>query len=265
MPLTTPESHYDIYLDKKDHFHHVLECLFIPSIEKAGFKPIPPIAKGSELIHANIIQNLETTDIVLCDMSTLNPNVFFEFGIRTSLNKPISIVKDEHTRKIPFDTGIINYHEYHSSLESWIIQSEIDKLSKHIIDTEKKSKKENELWKYFGLKSAAKSYESENELDGKLDYLTMQIESLKTNLNNYIDNNDKHNIYKDENIDNVYHWLHKHSPSTMDFKSWSMDKSRVTVNYRGEITNKEAYIMNKTFHEIFGKKLLLISTGEPIS
>jgi len=81
MPVTTPEHSIAAYGGDKDHFKHVLECLFIPAVEKAGLKPIPPIAKGADVIHAGIVQNLEKTDIVLCDMSSLNANVFFELGI----------------------------------------------------------------------------------------------------------------------------------------------------------------------------------------
>jgi hypothetical protein len=46
----------------------VLEHLFIPSIEKAGYKPIPPKVKGDKIIHAEIIKNIENADYLLCDM-----------------------------------------------------------------------------------------------------------------------------------------------------------------------------------------------------
>jgi hypothetical protein len=132
MPITTPDTRLEDYRDGADHFKHVLECLFVPSVQKAGYEPIPPIAKGSDLIHAEIVSNLETADLVLCDMSCLNPNVFFEFGIRTSLNKPVCVVKDELTEKVPFDAGIINHHEYGSGLEHWNMDEEIDKLVEHV-------------------------------------------------------------------------------------------------------------------------------------
>jgi hypothetical protein len=38
------------------------------------------MSKGSEIIQADIIRNLHAADLVLCDLSTLNANVFFEFG-----------------------------------------------------------------------------------------------------------------------------------------------------------------------------------------
>jgi hypothetical protein len=184
MPISTPDSFLDKYRDGSDHFKHVLECLFIPSVEAAGFRAISPIGKGSDLIHAEIINNLELADLVLCDMSCLNPNVFFEYGIRTSLNKPVCVVKDEFTNKVPFDSGIINYQEYKGSFEPWNLPGEIKKLAEHLKTSEERSKGENKLWKYFGLRSKAKPYESENNTDAKIDYLSMQMDSFRQQLDN---------------------------------------------------------------------------------
>lgn len=178
MPLTTPEFMLDKYRDGKDHFKHVLDCLFVPSVEKAGYQAEPPIAKGADLIHAEIVRNLETAEIVLCDMSCLNPNVFFEFGIRTSLNKPVCVVTDELTEEIPFDTAILNYHEYKSSLEPWQLAVEIKALCDHIVASGERSNNENTLWKYFGLKTPAAPYEGEGGTEAKLDYVSMKLDSL---------------------------------------------------------------------------------------
>jgi hypothetical protein len=176
MPITLSEIYLPIYRDKGEHFKHVLDCLIIPSVEKAGFTPVPPVAKGSDVIHAEIIGNLETSDVVLCDMSTLNPNVFFEFGIRTSLNKPVCVVKDNCTSKVPFDTALLNYHEYKYALEPWELPSEIESLSKHIQDSYNKSGGKNSLWKYFGFKSVA--IQSKDEFSNKIDNLSAKIGEL---------------------------------------------------------------------------------------
>ncbi len=178
MPITTPGPMIAEYRDGEEHFKHVLDCLFIPAIEQAGYRPVTPIAEGSDLIHAEIIKNLETAAIVLCDISCLNPNVFFEFGIRTSLNKPVCIVKDELTKNVPFDTGILNYKEYKSTLETWHITDEINIISDHLKVSAGKSDGQNTLWKYFGFKSEAEPYKVETGTEGKIDYLTMQIDQL---------------------------------------------------------------------------------------
>ncbi len=182
MPISTPEMYIDKYRDREDHFKHVLECLFIPSIKEAGYEPIPPVAKGSDLIHAEIIKNLEQADLVLCDMSCLNPNVFFEWGIRTALNKPVCILRDEIPIKVPFDTGILNFEQYKSTLEPWELPGEIKKVSEHAKTSLERSKGENTLWKYFGIKSEARPITGKTGSDDKIDMLMMQFEALQRQL-----------------------------------------------------------------------------------
>jgi len=91
-PITTPEPFVSKYKGDDHHFTHVLDHLFIPALRILSIEPIPPSTKGSEIIHGEIIRNLESADLVLCDMSILNPNVFFELGIRTALNKPVCMI-----------------------------------------------------------------------------------------------------------------------------------------------------------------------------
>lgn len=182
MPISTPEDWLIHYSNDKDHFEHVLEHLLIPSIEKVDLEPISPKTKGSELIHGEIIKNIEIADLVICDMSTLNPNVFFELGIRTALNKPVCLIKDDVTPKIPFDTLIINNHEYLSALNPWTLDEEIKAISNHIEESLKTNEDTNSLWKYFSLSSTAHPVEPEKGIDGKIDFLTMQIEALRNQL-----------------------------------------------------------------------------------
>ena len=88
---------------------------------------------------------------MLCDMSSLNANTFFELGIRTAVDKAVALVGDQHTPKIPFDTSLINYHTYDGSLTPWTIESEIQKISDHLLKAVNTSNGRNTLWRYFGL------------------------------------------------------------------------------------------------------------------
>jgi hypothetical protein len=150
MPLTTTSEMASRYGGDPDHFAHVLDHLFVPAVEQAGFTPKKPIAEGADLIHAEIVRNLETADLVLCDISALNANVFFEFGIRTALDRPICLVRDEHT-KLPFDVGGINCHQYASSLAAWELAQEIERLAQHIGRAAERGDGHNALWRHFGL------------------------------------------------------------------------------------------------------------------
>lgn len=183
MPITTPDSYIDVYGDR-DHFIHVFQCLFEPAIIKAGFIPIPPTSKGSENIHADIIKKLETSDLVLCDMSILNPNVFFEFGIRTALNKPICLVRDEFLKDIPFDPSSIHCPKYSPNLSSWIVTTEIEKLSTHIKDSYESNDRHNPLWKYFGFNMTAKPEEGSHKVEDILYFMNEKIDRFISQISN---------------------------------------------------------------------------------
>lgn len=246
MPLTMPETTVPIYRDGEEHFKHVLDCLFIPAIEKAGYRPKPPIARGADLIHAEIIKNLETADIVLCDMSTLNPNVFFEFGIRTAINKPVSVVKDDRTEKVPFDTGILNYHEYSSSIEPWLLGAEVNKLADHIKASAEGSEGENTLWRHFGLKSEAVAYKGETGTDAKLDYLTLQMDSLRKAMDTAYARGERVSPagyeahWEEKPLDMIVDHLVTHFPRGARLRSVASSEDAVVVGYSGELPNAEA-------------------------
>ncbi len=266
MPITTPESMREKYRDGKDHFRHVLDCLFIPSIKKAGYEPIPPIAKGSDLIHAEIIKNLETADLVLCDMSSLNPNVFFEFGIRTSLNRAVSVVKDEHTDNVPFDTGILNYHEYQSSLDPWILESEIGNLTKHLTTSAERSNGENTLWRYFGIKSEATPYQAETGADAKLEYLSLQMEGLgkKIDILEKIQRLDKSRVSVKEPtyIEKISDFIASRMPSGAEVETIAFDEPNLlTINHKEQIDPFTKDLIKRQLLGIFGLYAHFVRSG----
>lgn len=184
MPITTPEitpgSHY---CSDPEHFKDVLKFIFIPAVEAAGYKAIPPIAKGSELIHSDIIKHLESAEMVLCDMSCLNANVFFEWGVRTALNKPVCIVKDDQTGKVPFDINNLNHYQYSSALRLRDKDEEIEKLATHLKETAEASMNKNALWRHFGLSRVAelaeKTTSTVSPLEAKVELLISEVHSLK--------------------------------------------------------------------------------------
>lgn len=177
MPITTPTQWIETYGGDTDHFKHVLDQMFVPAIKATGLDPITPVAEGADLIHGRIIENLEKADLVFCDMSTLNPNVFFELGIRTALNKPVCLVKDDMTPKPPFDTGIINHHPYESQ-PIWKKEQEIEKLIEHIKKTTKNGFDSNTMWEKFGLTISAKPTEPKTGVNAELELMRMEIKRL---------------------------------------------------------------------------------------
>ncbi|NQT01119.1 MAG: hypothetical protein HQ580_03790 [Planctomycetes bacterium] len=182
MPITTPKQFVERYKDNASHFAHVLEHLFVPALDNAGFVPISPKSTGSNVIQAEIIKQLSSCELVLCDMSILNPNVFYEFGIRTALDKPVALVVDDKTKPIPFDTSILNFHKYDSSLELWSIEKEKQELTKHVQEAYKKSKDHNALWKYFGVAQTGTFKPEDAEMGEKFDLIMQELSTIKMQL-----------------------------------------------------------------------------------
>jgi len=177
MPVTTPASYGDDLRDT-DHFGHVLAHLFAPALELAGYTVIPPKMIGATLIHAEIIRHLEQADLVLADLSSQNANVFFELGIRTSLNRPVVLVKDRRTSEIPFDLGAINVFTYGESLAPWTLDEEVKHLAEHVRTVEAGSDSGNSMWQYFGLTKRGEPTGA-GSLEAKVDLLVAQITKLR--------------------------------------------------------------------------------------
>lgn len=179
MPITTHEHEAERYGGDADHWNHVMETIFVPAIERAGFVAVRPAAVGSHMIHGQIIRHLSKTDMVLCDLSGHNPNVFFELGVRTSLNLPIALVRDEHTG-IPFDTSGLNTHAYASTLNAWDTAREVERLAQHLKDSAESCDGGNPMWRHFGLTIAAEvPTDSASSSDAKVELMFEGMQDLR--------------------------------------------------------------------------------------
>ncbi|WP_419706638.1 hypothetical protein [Promicromonospora sp. NFX87] len=182
MPITTRPDEAVRYGGDQNHWIHVMGSLFEKAIEQAGFEPIRPKVIGASLIHGEIIRNLSTADLVLVDLSSHNPNVFFELGVRTSINRPISLVRDEHT-ELPFDIAGINAHQYDSRLPVWENDRQQAELAKHIRESFESCNGENPLWKQFGLSiTASEPNAGESPYEAKIDLLVNEFQTMKNQI-----------------------------------------------------------------------------------
>ena len=80
------------------------------------------------VIMGRIVSNLHDYPIVVVDVSALNPNVFFELGMRLTFDKPTVVIKDDATR-YPFDASPIEYIPYPSNLRHGLLMTFKAKLS----------------------------------------------------------------------------------------------------------------------------------------
>ncbi len=85
-----------------------------PAAEAAGLD----CKRADEIVHSGTIdvpmyEQLLSADVVVADVSTYNPNAFYELGVRHALRPYTTITIAEDKMTFPFDIGHIAVRKYH--------------------------------------------------------------------------------------------------------------------------------------------------------
>jgi len=191
-----PQDHW------KDVLNILIEAISETEFESSLVSDDPAIG----LIHDRIVTNLYTNEIVICDVSSKNPNVMFELGLRLAFDKPTIIIKDELTG-FSFDTGIIEHIPYPSSLRfSQIVhfKAELIKRIKATYETSKTDTSYSPFLKSFGKRIVPAKIDGQEISESKyiiesLNGLQQEFRFLRnrvlTNENEY-----RHNEVYDKNM-----------------------------------------------------------------
>lgn len=237
MPIS---SHSDY---PKDHWNDVLNIL-IESIDETDFKPsLVSEDPAVGLIHERIVTNLYYNEIVVCDVSSKNPNVMFELGLRIAFDKPTIIIKDDLTT-YNFDTGVIEHIPYPASLRFADIKKFKEILKSRIHDTYQASINDSHYSPF--LKSFSKKITPAKVGLNEISESAFIIEALKTMQTDI-------GILKNQNFNQTPNLS---SPITLKSAYETILRSRIKrkFNERGAITiseiQEEADNFSKTYNTI---------------
>ena len=90
MPFTDPDNY------SKGHFKMIYTDIFVPAIIRAGYIPVRcDEVINNKPIPTNMFEHLDNDPLVLCDLSSFNPNVMYERGTRHFQKKPTVLVQEE--------------------------------------------------------------------------------------------------------------------------------------------------------------------------
>lgn len=129
MPISDPPDY------EPGHFSIVYEYLIKPACRSAQFEPLrADEVHKSNFIVLDIIRHLVESEMVVCDLSSRNPNVMYELGIRQAFNKPVAIVRDDKTSRI-FDIQGLRDLEYDHMLRVDRTEETRAKLSEFMANT----------------------------------------------------------------------------------------------------------------------------------
>jgi len=179
MPISDPDGY------NQGHFQKIYDQIFSPAIESAGYKPHRvDDDKSSHLIHSSIIKELIEAPMVLCDLSSRNPNVLYELGIRHAYNKPVVLVQEKDTERV-FDIGGINTVDYHPSRIYEEVLEDKEKITAAIIAT-KENRTSYSLTQLVEISSASISngeVSNEDRITVTLSSMQNELESIRRQLN----------------------------------------------------------------------------------
>lgn len=133
MPIKAPGT--DLY----KHYRAMFDSVIAPTARSFGYET----KRADDFQHAgaitkDIIVPLATWDLVVADLTDLNPNVFYELGVRHALRGLGTImIMDEEQTAIPFDIHAYRVIKFRSDVPG--IADLRDELSKYINQIEQRS------------------------------------------------------------------------------------------------------------------------------
>lgn len=251
---------------EKGHFAHVYDDIIKPAIDKTEFTAIrADEVKETNFIHLDILKKLIDAPIAVCDLSTRNPNVLFELGIRQAFDKPVVLIQEKGTPKI-FDIAPLRYLEYskemkyHEVLES---QKSLQEAIEATKAAEGDSGNINSIVKLMALSSPAiiPNLDNSNKEVLALDVMRSQMNDLKMMMEMMVHDGQK-GISRRSSIaaieyERIVNKLDKISSLKMDveqadreYAKLMRDTEEIMMNCGGELDHRMfKYLMDKIYRQ----------------
>jgi hypothetical protein len=155
MPFTVREADLDRYAGDRDHWSEVYQGLIIPAVERAGLTcHRDDDDSTSRFITEGIWAKLENADVVVCDLSATNPNVFLELGWALRADQRFVLIKDELTQ-FQFDLNQYFTFTYSHTLRPKRLARDIDGLQHTLVETLADSQRKYSIVKRLGTELSA--------------------------------------------------------------------------------------------------------------
>lgn len=180
MPISgSPNTGYT-----EGHWKNIKNILERAAIQ-AGFAPrLVSDSDPTAIIQKSIINNVYYDNIVVCDVSSKNPNVMFELGMRLAFDKPVVIVKDSDTN-YTFDIGMIQHITYPKSLAFHEIEKFIAELAvkiKSTYDDYQSSPEKHSFLRHFGEVEPQKLSSKNVDIKDFLNTMNSNIENVSNDI-----------------------------------------------------------------------------------
>jgi O-acetyl-ADP-ribose deacetylase (regulator of RNase III) len=94
-------------------FDSIYERLIKPAVQEAEFNPVRcDEVEEAGFIHRKMLEHIWAADVAVVDISALNPNVFYELGVRHTLHDAVTVLLRRKGTEVPFNIANLNVIEY---------------------------------------------------------------------------------------------------------------------------------------------------------
>lgn len=235
MPIADQEGY------EKEHFNKVYEDLFKVACNMSNLNPIrADEVKQTNLIHLDILQKLIDSPIAICDLSSRNPNVLFELGIRQAFDKPTVLVQEIGTPKI-FDISPLRYFEYRKELKyREVIEDQIC-ISNALVSTQEAAQKGdgvNSIISLLSLSSPASLKEvSDSDSTKMMQVIMAEVNALRTDFRYTLRKNSENERIRSETFEIEYNKA-KNDFKKLQFISMSEASSEIIKEVYDKLTDR---------------------------
>lgn len=85
------------------HIDGVIDAAIIPVLENEYSITVAHRVSAPGSINKQVIRSIYDSDLVIANLTNLNPNVMYELAFRHSLRKPVITIMEKNNNKLPFD------------------------------------------------------------------------------------------------------------------------------------------------------------------
>ena len=263
MPFTDPDEY------EKGHFQKIYDQIFVPAIKLAKYRPYRVDESGSSCsIQIKLLKQLLDAPLVLCDLSSRNPNVLYELGLRQAFDKPVVLVQEIGTPRI-FDINDITATNYRPKRLFDEVLEDRENIKKAILDTAADQSKTNSVMNLLKMTSAKvdeKEVPAEQKISFYLEKIMDRLSTLENSCNDKISLEIEAVQLKElrKEIQGLYNKVTNNSAYTYeDIDKYSSELSKCRLNldrFQGSISemdyNRLTHLLDKVEDIIESRSML---------
>ena len=132
----------------RDKTKEVYDQILEPAIRNSGYQPVrADLLRGSQTIHEDVVNEIESSTVVIADLTDDNPNVNYEIGLARALGRPIVMIGEKRApdADIPFYYKGNRIHFYDRAEQQWrqTLRADIERALAAPIRTDPLSENQN--------------------------------------------------------------------------------------------------------------------------